>query len=154
NVVVACVELIQEAKVEVYRKDGLCYSRTDTDTNLYDFIRGKGFSVVPITVLEQMAYAANFLCIEDGRILAVDVERGIDAVMKSIASTTEENPDRYGKLYEQAKKDFETLTREGNFFPHKPELRKLGIDAYPVVLENLTGGYGAAHCMTCALNRG
>lgn len=154
NVVVACVELIKEAKVEVYRKDGLCYTRTDTDTNLYDFIRGKGFSVVPITVLEQMAYAANFLCVEDGRILAVDVERGIDAVMKSIASTTAENPDRYGKLFEQAKKDYETLTSDGNFFPHKPELRKLGIDAYPVVLENLTGGYGAAHCMTCALNRG
>ncbi|MCD4774949.1 MAG: amidinotransferase [Candidatus Aegiribacteria sp.] len=154
DVVVACVELIREAQVEVYRKDGLCYTRTDADTNLYDFIRGKGFSVVPITVLEQMAYAANFLCIEDGRILAVDVERGIDAVMKSIASITAENPQRYGKLYEQAKKDYETLTSEGRFFPHKPELRKLGIDAYPVVLENLTGGYGAAHCMTCALNRG
>lgn len=154
NVVVACVELIQEAEVEVYRKDGLCYTRIDTDTNLYDFIRDKGFSVVPITVLEQMAYAANFLCIEDGRILAVDVERGIDAVMKSIASITTENPQRYGKLYEQVKKDYEILTSEGRFFPNKPELRKLGIDAYPVVLENLTGGYGAAHCMTCALNRG
>ncbi len=154
NVVVACVELIQEAKVEVYRKDGSCYTRTDTDTNLYDFIRAKGFSVVPITVLEQMAYAANFLCVDDGRILAVDVERGIDSVMKSIAGITAENPDRYGKLFEQAKKDYRILTEAGHFFPHKPELRKLGIDAYPVVLENLTGGYGAAHCMTCALNRG
>jgi len=154
NVVVACVELIREAKVEVYRKEGISYSRTDTDTNLYDFIRAKGFTVVPITVLEQMAYAANFLCIEDGRILAVDVERGIDSVMESIASITAENPARYGRLYEQAKQDYEVLSNEGHFFPHKPELRKLGIDAYPVVLENLTGGYGAAHCMTCALNRG
>ena len=84
----------------------------------------------------------------------MDVERGIDAVMNSIASIAAENPQRYGKLYEQVKKDYETLTSEGRFFPHKPELRKLGIDAYPVVLENLTGGYGAAHCMTCALNRG
>jgi len=154
NAVVACVELISEAKVEVYRKDGDSYTKTDTDTNLYDFIRAKGFTVVPITVLEQMAYAANFLCVEDGRILAVDVERGIDSVMESIASITAENPARYGKLFEQAKKDYEVLSREGHFFPHKPELRELGIDAYPVVLENLTGGYGAAHCMSCSLNRG
>lgn len=154
NVVVACVELIQEARVEVYKKNGTCYTKTDVDTNLYDFIRARGFEVVPITVLEQMAYAANFLCIEDGRILAVDVERGIDAVMSNIASVADEQPDRYGKLYEQAKKDYEMLRSEGQFFPHKRELRKLGIDAYPAVLENLTGGYGAAHCMTCALDRG
>lgn len=154
SVVVACVDLIQEAEVEVYRKDGTCYTKTDVRTNLYDYIRGKGFDVVPITVLEQMAYAANFLCIEDGRILAVDVERGIDAVMRNIVSIAEEQPERYGRLCQQARNDYERLKRDGQFFPHKPELRKLGIDAYPAVLENLTGGYGAAHCMTCALSRG
>ena len=65
-----------------------------------------------------------------------------------------QDSNRYGKLLDQALKDYEFLKNEGQFFPHKKEVYQKGIEAYPVNIPNLTGGYGAAHCMTCALERG
>ena len=38
--------------------------------------------------------------------------------------------------------------------PHRKEFSRYGIDPRPLHLENLTGGYGGPHCMTCVLERG
>jgi len=38
-------------------------------------------------------------------------------------------------------------------FPYKKEMYENGIDAYVLNLENITGGYGGAHCMTAAIER-
>jgi arginine deiminase len=141
--------------VELYKRqsDGI-YKKEKEEPNLHDFIKGKGFDIINITTLEQMSYASNFLCIKDGTILAVEVERIVKDVLTNLASMAKSDPARYGKLLDQAKKDYEDLKREGRFFPHKREIYEHGIDAYPIIMENLTGGYGGAHCMTCALKRG
>ncbi|MGC1122622.1 MAG: hypothetical protein WBA22_16185 [Candidatus Methanofastidiosia archaeon] len=75
-------------------------------------------------------------------------------VLENLKTQAHSDPNRYGKLLAQAEKDYEDLKNEGQFFPHKKEVYQHGIDAYPLILTNLTGGYGGAHCMTCALKRG
>lgn len=155
NVVVGSELLLKNAQVEVYYNEGNGKFSKDSKTpNLYDYIKSKGFEVVNITTLEQLSYASNFLTIRDAKIVAVEVERGVRDVLANLKVTTQREPDRYSRLYDQAVKDYEKLKNEGGFFPHKKELYQLGIDAYPIVLKNLTGGFGAAHCMTCALSRG
>lgn len=155
SVVVGSELLLKRAKVEVYHRQGTgVYKKEKEETNLHDFIKGKGFDIIDITTLEQMSYASNFLCIKDGTILAVEVDRTVKNVLNNLASEASANPERYGKLLEQAKKDYQTLKNEGQFFPFKKEIYQHDIDAYPLILENITGGYGGAHCMTCALERG
>jgi arginine deiminase len=155
SVVVGSELLLKRAKVEVYHRQGTgVYKKEKEETNLHDFIKGKGFDIIDITTLEQMSYASNFLCIKDGTILAVEVDRIVKNVLNNLASEASANPERYGKLLEQAKKDYQTLKNEGQFFPFKKEIYQHDIDAYPLILENITGGYGGAHCMTCALERG
>ena len=154
SVAVGSELLLKRAKVEVYHRQGTgVYKKEKEETNLHDFIKGKGFNIIDITTLEQMSYASNFLCIKDGTILAVEVDRTVKNVLNNLASEASANPERYGKLLEQAKKDYQTLKNEGQFFPFKKEIYQHDIDAYPIILENLTGGYGGAHCMTCALER-
>ncbi len=155
NVVVGCEALIKNAKVEIFKNEGMGkFVKEKKETTLYEYVKSKGFEVINITTLEQMSYASNFLCIKDGNIVAVEVERNVKKVLANLKRITRDDPQRYKKLLEQAEKDFEFLKNEGQFFPHKKEVYKLGIDAYPINIPNLTGGYGAAHCMTCSLSRG
>jgi arginine deiminase len=153
NVVVGCEILIKNAMVDIYKNEGNKFKKTDEKITLYKYIKKKGFDVINVTTLEQMCYASNFLCIKDGQILAVESERNAKKVLYNLRNTTKNDPKRYSKLLAQAEKDYEDLKNEGQFFPHKKEVYMLGIDAYPINIPNLTGGYGAAHCMTCALER-
>jgi arginine deiminase len=156
GVVVGSETLLKEAEVEVYHREseGRYSAEPGNRTNLHDYIREKGFEIIDITTLEQMAYASNFLCIRDGRILAVEVDRTVPDVIASLKAKAERDPGRYGRLLSQVEKDYRYLRNEGQFFPHKKEIYQNDIDAYPIILENITGGYGGAHCMICALRRG
>ncbi len=155
SVVIGSELLFKNATVEIFQKEGDgAYSRGTGVTNLNDYIRAKGFEIINITTLEQMSYASNFLCIRDGTILAVEVDRIARDVLEVLSSKAQANPERYGALYAQAQKDYQYLRDEGQFFPHKKEVYQHDIDAYPIILRNLTGGYGGARCMTCTLDRG
>jgi arginine deiminase len=155
KVVVGSELLLRRAKVELYKResDGI-YKKEKEESNLHDFIKGKGFDIINITTLEQMSYASNFLCIKDGTILAVEVERIVRDVLNNLDAMAAKDPTRYSRLLDQAKMDYHNLKSEGGFFPHKKEIYEHDIDAYPLIIKNLTGGYGGAHCMTCALDRG
>jgi arginine deiminase len=154
GVAVGLKALLEAAKVDIYSRTGPgTYKQEKESTDLLSYITGWGFDVVDITTLEQLSYASNFLTISDGKILAVEVERDIKDVLFNLQTKAKAEPERYGALLKQAEKDYEYLKDESEFFPHKKEIYRHGIDAYPMVLKNLTGGYGAAHCMTAALER-
>lgn len=154
GVVVGSELLLKRAKVEVYFREGDgAYQKSNEVTNLHDYIRRKGFDIINLTTLEQLSYASNFLCIKDGKILAIEVEREVKRVLENLASKAAENPHRYGKLLDQAKKDYQDLKDASEFFPHKTEIYNHDIDALAMVMPNLTGGYGGAHCMTAVLER-
>jgi arginine deiminase len=154
GVVIGPELLMQRAHVEIFCRDGETYREEDPPTDLAAYIRGKGFDIIDITTLEQMAYSPNFLCVRDGTIIAVESDHIAKDVVKTLAVKAEMAPERYGALYAQAWKDYQSLKNEGQFFPHKREVYGHDIDAYPISLRDLTGGYGAAHCLTCALRRG
>jgi arginine deiminase len=154
GVVVGSELLMGRAAVEVWHREGDGYRKENGETNLYEYIRSKGFDMINLTTLEQMAYAPNFLCIRDGTILTVEVDRTVKEVLGTLSARAGLEPSRYGRLLSHAEKEYRMLRAEGQFFPHKKEVYCSDIDAYPLILRNLTGGYGAAHCMTCALSRG
>ena len=154
NVVVGSEELIKNAQVDIYKNEGGGkFTKVEKAITLHDYVVSKGFHVVNLTTLEQMCYASNFLTIKDKSILAVEAERNVKKVLDNFARTAANDPQRYSKLLDKAKADYTKLKNEGQFFPHKKEVSINHIDVYPIVIPNLTGGYGAAHCMTCALER-
>jgi arginine deiminase len=154
GVVVGCEMLLKKAHVEIYQRESKGdYIKSDEHTNLYDYIVSKDFEIIDITTLEYLAYASNFLCVKNGTIIAVEVDRIAKEVMNNLNDRAELDPKTYGNLLKQVKKDYDNLRREGQFFPHKKEIYQHDIDAFPLNLINLTGGYGGAHCMTCALYR-
>ena len=154
GVVVGCEVLLKNADVEIYQREGIGdYIKINKHTNLHDYIVSKGFKIIDITTLEYLAYASNFLCVKNGTIISVEVDRLVKGVVKNLERKATVDPETYGGLLKQVKKDYTFLHSEGQFFPHKKEIYEHDIDAYPLNLINLTGGYGGAHCMTCALNR-
>ncbi len=146
--------LLNNAKVDVYYKEEMGnYKKSGTHTNLHDYIKSKGFNIVSLSTLEQMSYSSNFLCIKDGTILAIDSARIIKSVLNDLVYKAKENHSRYGALLDEVKKEYAQFTGAGGVFPYKKEMYENGIDAYVLNLENITGGYGGAHCMTAAIER-
>ncbi len=154
GVAVGCLPLLKRAKVEVFRRrPGGGYRKAPGSLTLDEFLEARGFTIVPITTLEQMCYASNFLCVRDHRVVAVEVERVAGKVLKNLESEAARDPRRYGRLLEEARGEASWLRESGQFFPHKKEFAELGVEAVPVQLQEITGGYGGAHCMTCAVSR-
>ncbi len=150
---VGLVSLLDRARVDRYRPSGRGYQLVGPPTTLSKFLKEKDFTVIPLTTLEQLSYSSNFLCLKDRKILAVDAERTTGPVLEGLARAARADPHRYGALLRQAQQDLKALRKEGNFFPHKPELYAAKVETIPLDLRELTGSYGGAHCMTCALNR-
>ena len=154
GVVVGCDILLKNAEVEIYQRESLGeYIKINNYTNLHDYITSKGFEIIDLTTLEFLAYASNFLCVKNGTIISVEVDRLVKNVIKNLEVKASVDPETYGDLLKQVKKEYTFLNSQGQFFPHKKEIYQQDIDAYPLNLTNLTGGYGGAHCMTCALKR-
>ena len=154
GVAVGCELLLKNAEVEIYHREGQGeYVKSLEDINLHDYMLSKGFEIINITTLEYLAYASNFLCVKNGTIVSVEVDRVVKDILKFLNEKAAADSENYGKLLTQAMKDYKYLREKGQFFPHKKEVYQNDIDAYPLNLINLTGGYGGAHCMTCALKR-
>jgi arginine deiminase len=154
GIAVGCVPLLKRAKVETYKRSAKgAYKRQSGTPNVHDFLVSRGFTIVPITTLEQMCYASNFLCLTDRKIMAVDVENVVDKVLTNLEYQAKLAPHRYAKLFQEARKEHAQLRDSGRFFPRKKEFNDLGVEATTLPLQEITGGYGGAHCMTCVLTR-
>lgn len=151
---VGCGPLVDRARTEVYRRNGRgTFDRDAKSLSLRDYLASKRIEILPITTLEQMSYASNFLCVRDRTILAIEVENEVDRVLTTLGIAARRNPHRYAALFALARKERDGLRRTGGFFPHTSTLRDHGIDVVPLDLREITGGYGGAHCMTCVVRR-
>jgi arginine deiminase len=154
GVAVGCEVLLKAARVEVYyRKGGGRLVREPTTRSLWEYLAEKKFEVVPLSSLEQMSYATNFLCVRDHKIIAVEVERELDRVLGGVVNAARRDPHRYGALLSLVRKERADLREGRGFFPHTAAVRDRKIDVTPLSLQEITGGYGGAHCMTCVTNR-
>ena len=151
---VGCTPLLTAARVDVYHRHGRRgLVREPKTVSLTEYLKAKHFDVIPISTLEQMSYASNFLCLKDRHILAVEVEQEIDRVLATLAQSARADPRRYNGLLRLARRERAELSGRNEFFPHLAALRDHGVEATPLGLREITGGYGGAHCMTCVLRR-
>ncbi|MEM0165527.1 MAG: arginine deiminase family protein [Saccharolobus sp.] len=65
NLVIGVEELMKRSKVDIYYDKKLVNT-----TNLYDYIRRKGFNVINVSLDEARSYVTNFLTIDDGKIIS------------------------------------------------------------------------------------
>ncbi len=145
--------LFRRARVDVYVREGEHYRMEKGRTNLYDYSRSKGFEIIDLSILEQISYASNFLCIKDHTILAVNSGQIMARVLGNLREKAMHDRGRYGRLFSQATKDYASLSSPGHSFPNRKEMCQNGVDFYAVDMGNITGGYGGAHCMTAAMER-
>lgn len=153
KIVVGSPLLLKNASTTIYKRKSRGYYKRVEKTTLYDFLKIRGFQIIGITTLEQMCYASNFLCLKEGHILAVESEDICPRAIRKLELKATLNPARYGMLLEQVKKDYHELNKKSNFFPYKEDMFKAGIKVQPIKLEDITGGYGGAHCMTASISR-
>jgi arginine deiminase len=146
--------LLDHAEVQVLARDAGIYHPTGWEGSLSEYLKGKGFSVVPVTTLEQLCYAANFLCVHDRECIAVDTGLVAQAVIKRLRARAASRPGMYDRLLAEVEADYRKLRLDAEFFPFKKEVYAEGLEMVPVDLHNATGGYGGAHCMTCPVRRG
>ncbi len=147
GVVVSNRKTLEMATTEVFElgERGYVMKRR---TNLLEFFKEKGFRLVEVSLLEQIAYSTNFLTVDNGRILALDSEVNSKNVMSYLERRG------YAKLLEEVKGEYSRLKVDNSFFPRKREVRELGIDYVVTDVGEITGGFGGIHCMTMALHRG
>jgi len=150
---VGCGALLRRARTEVYRRRGERMVRDPRVRTLHGYLTEKKFEIIDLSTLEQMSYASNFLCVRDRKILAVEVEQEVDRVIATLSSAARADPHRYRALLALVRKERAQLLEHNEMFPHKVALREAGVNAVALSLREITGGYGGAHCMTCALHR-
>ena len=76
-----------------------------------------------------------------------------NASSRTSGARRKHSPARYHRLYLRAAREFGELRAEGNFFPNKRSAKEIGLQSTQVALENLTGAFGGAHCLTATLER-
>ena len=106
-------------------------------------MKEKGFNFLDLSVVEQLSYSSNFLTISDGKIMCVNSYKVYERLLKNNIISRE--------ISERGK--FKMPSKGDPMFPVKEKMNDYGIDFITVDLEELTGGYGGAHCMTMALER-
>lgn len=146
--------LLDHAEVEVLARDGGIYHPTGWKGSLSQYLKEKDFSVVPVTTLEQLCYATNFLCVRDRECIAVDTGLVAQVVIKRLRKRAALRPEIYSRLLAEVEDDYRKLRLDAEFYPFKKEVYAEGLEIIPIDLHNATGGYGGAHCMTCPVRRG
>ena len=143
GVAVGSVETMKKAIARVYTKDD-GKATSQEKTTLYDYLRSKDFSIIDLTLSEQLSYSSNFLTISDKKIIVANVSDILKLLMKGHRFPAD--------IEKRISKELNANGRN-RLFPNRNDVRDLGIDYQQVELSQLTGGYGGAHCMTASLER-
>jgi arginine deiminase len=153
GVAVGSPALLREAKVTVYHRSGEGYGRAGNGGTVLEYLRVKGFDLIEITTLEQLCFSTNFLCVRNGSCITPDASALAPLVLRRLGEKAQADPGKYGRLLAQAEHDYQLLRTDAEFFPHKKAVYAHGLEMTTLLLNNATGGYGGAHCMTCVIAR-
>lgn len=144
GIAVGSIYLMKKAKAHVYTVDDHI-ARLQEETSMYDYMLSKDFSVIDLTLSEQLSYSSNFLTISDRKILVANVSDILQLLLKG---------HRFQPAIERRVSKEISVNGRDKLFPNRKEIRNFGIDYQKLNLSQLTGGYGGAHCMTASLKRG
>jgi arginine deiminase len=153
GVAVGSPALLHEAKVTVFNRSGEGYERSGDGGTVLDYLKAKGFDLIGITTLEQLCFSTNFLTTRNGTCITPDASALAPVMLRRLTEKAQADPKKYGRLLSQAEHDYQLLRTDAEFFPHKKEVYTHGLEMTTLLLTNATGGYGGAHCMTCAISR-
>ena len=144
GIAVTAVDLAKKAEGVVMGKSASGEYLETGRSNLYEYMRGKGYNFINLRLSEHMGYSSNFLTVSDRKILAVNVKQVIRKLLDENVFSR--------KLADMVRSDLAKKDSE-KLFPERKDITDLGLDCITLELSELTGGYGGAHCMTAALNR-
>lgn len=139
---VTSTQLCRKAKTFVYAVENGEVKLVAT-TNLFDYLKEKGYSFLDLRISEQLSYSSNFLTLGPRKIIAVNAGN----VLKRLLTGGHFDP----AIRDRVQKDIQANGEA--FFPDSKAVRDSGIDVIKAELSELTGGYGGAHCMTASLRR-
>ena len=140
---IGSARLAKVANGKLYHKAGGGYEFSENIT-LNDYMMRKGYNIMDISPIEQLCYSSNFLTLKDNKIICIDSF----SVLKKL--------ERNGVITEKIKEEAGAKAiqmQSGKMFPSKNMMKEFGLDFIKINLEEITGGYGGAHCMTYALHR-
>ena len=137
--------LAKKSKLHLYGRVSKGEYEFSEAMTLEEYLKAKGFNIIDLNPAEQLSYASNFLTVKDSRIIAVNTP----TVLRRLINEKIFDP----KTLQIVQEEFRKAGEEG-IFPHRKVLIDFGIEVIEAELSELTGGYGGAHCMTAALNRG
>lgn len=136
NTAICSVYLAKKAKGKIFKRNNGKYEM-EGETDLYSYMKEKHFNFIDLSIEEQLSYSSNFLTISDGKIIGIDSKKVYKRLIEQGIITSKAAGDVNNEY----------------MFPHRRDLPENGIDCIDVDLQELTGGYGGAHCMTMALRR-
>lgn len=145
--VIGNAETLRRTIVHVFEKDEKENLILKRKTNLYEYLRSKQYNIIEITLVEQLAYAANFLTVDNGKIIVADIAKNIKNVIQYVQAKN------YNTLEQMVKSEYSSLKLNSDFFPNKKELKDAGIETIQIDVSELTGGFGGIHCMTMPIKR-
>ena len=140
---IGSARLAKAAKGKLYHRAGDGYEFSE-NIALNDYMIRKGYNIMDISPIEQLCYSSNFLTLKDNKIICIDSF----SVLKKL--------ERNGVITEKIKEEAGAKAiqlQSGEMFPSKNMMNEFGLDFIKINLEEITGGYGGAHCMTYALHR-
>jgi arginine deiminase len=140
---IGSLQLMKDAKAKLYSKTSTKYQYT-SETTLYSYLRSKNYNIMDISPIEQLCYSSNFLTTRDKKIICIQSY----AVLKKL----EKNGVITNEIIRESGTKADDLTESG-MFPSDKKMNEFGIDFTRINLEEITGGYGGAHCMTYTINR-
>ncbi|MGC9136122.1 arginine deiminase family protein [Caldivirga sp.] len=149
GLVIGNEELMKNTHVIVYARaqDGL---EKLGESTLLDYIKQRGFKIINLSVIEQAAFASNFLTLKDRRILVPNIEMNIKKMIKRLRSS--DDPVRQATL-QYVESGYEKMKSEGHIFPYRPDVLNEGVDFITIDVSELVGGYGGVHCATATIRR-
>lgn len=147
GIVVGNYKTLKETMVNVFEKNEKNELVLKKKTNLYEYLISKKYKIIEITLAEQIAYAANFLTIDNGKIVTAITENNLKNAIQYLANKN------YKILEQTVREEYSSLKVNNNFFPNKKEIKEEGIEAIELDISELTGGFGGIHCMTLPIRR-
>jgi len=123
-------------------------------TDLAGYLRSRGYSLIPLTTLEQLCYAANFLTIRDATCISPDTRAIAPVIIRSLRERAKQVPGRYERLLAQAEHEYSRQVASGEFFPDNATIREYGISMTVLELTNVDRGlWWGATALTCVVSR-
>ncbi len=137
-------------KVDIYKlQPDESYTKSVSDMNFKEFLINEGYSLSPISKNLQLSYGINFLTVNPGEIIGVNISEKKSIYEKIKSFEPKIGSINYGaeKNYAQLGADYVKILEQSNISLNKDSSSLISFN-------NLNMAYGGPHCLTQVISRG